>query len=124
MAEVDLVAAVDGATQWAIDGDPGRAQALAHLARELARYVVGPAMDDAPAESLKELLAKKATTSPPTAALAKELRATLEDLEGLRDGDDAQGQLVSGLSTPVLHGAGSQPTDIRTARRKGGGGSR
>lgn len=90
MAEVDLVAAVAEATEWALVAKSGRAQALAQLARTLAKDIATPPVTDG-------------KSAPPTAALAKELRATLEDLEGLRDGDDAQGQLVSGLSTPVLN---------------------
>ena len=40
------------------------------------------------------------------AELAKELRATLEELEAMRDGDDAQASIGVVLSTPVWDAAG------------------
>ena len=116
----DLVEAVESAVAWVEDTGSGHAKALAALACELARDIVGPPLDDGPAESLKELLAKKATNAPPTAALAKELRATLEDLEGLRDGDTAGADLGAQMSTPVFHTPQSGPADAGAERGQGG----
>lgn len=93
---VDLVTAVDAATAWATDGT---ASALAQLCRRLAREI-------------------DATGDTPTAALAKELRATLETLEAMRDSDDAGADLAVILSTPVRDGQESQQGNARPARRK------
>lgn len=111
-----LEEAVIGATQWAVDGAAGQAQALAHLARQLAREITGPSTDE-PLESLNELLAK-AKGSSQTAALAKELRATLVDLEALRDNKDADAGIAAGMSTPVWDTPESGPPDAGTTRRR------
>ena len=68
---MDLEQAVSEAVKWADDATDLRAPALAALAESLAHDIANPVV-------------MKAGT-PPTAALAKELRATLEELEGLRD---------------------------------------
>lgn len=97
--------AVTDAVKWAIDGDDGRAKVLANLAVELAREIEADhSMADKP---------------PPVAPLAKELRATMEDLEGLRDSDDASASLSLVLSTPVWIAAEPESSDARPARRKG-----
>jgi hypothetical protein len=85
--------AVQDAVEWAL-GKGGRATALAELALSVAREIeaVEGAERDKP---------------PPVAQLAKELRATLEDLEGLRDSDDAEASLGVVLSSPVWDSAES-----------------
>lgn len=84
---MSLRAAVDDAVAWAI-GRGGRAEALAELALSVAREI----------EAVEQVEREK---PPPVAQLAKELRATLEDLEGLRDSDDAEASLGTVLSSPV-----------------------
>ena len=97
--------AVTDAVKWAIDGDGGRAKVLANLAVELARET-----------KADHTVADK---PPPVAPLAKELRATMEDLEGLRDSDDASASLSLVLSTPIWYAAQPEAADTRPARRKG-----
>jgi hypothetical protein len=77
---VSLAESVAAATEWTL-GAEGRAAALGQLARSLA-----VSLESADGQ---------------TAQLAKELRATLEDLEKLRDGNDAEADLGVVLSTPV-----------------------
>ena len=76
---------VRAAVHWALDAT-GRANALAELALTLADELGAESLSDKPA---------------PTAQLSKELRATLEELEGLRDSDDAGASLGVVLSTPI-----------------------
>ena len=97
---------VSEAVAWAADSGDRRAAALAALAVTLADELVDPNVDEHKA--------------PPTAQLAKELRATLADLEALRDGDDAEASLGVVLSSPVWDDARSKPADAGSARRKGG----
>ncbi len=79
--------AVQGAVQWALEPDAKpRTTALAELAVSLAKEIATGGTSEKP---------------PPVAQLAKELRATLEDLEGLRDGDDAEASLGVVLSSPI-----------------------
>jgi hypothetical protein len=85
VARVGLIQAVESAVSWAVGGD-GHASALAELALTLASELMAEGASDKPA---------------PTAQLSKELRATLEELEGLRDGDDAGASLGAVLSSPV-----------------------
>ena len=99
---MSLCEAVESAVSWAL-GDGGRRGALAALALNLAAELEAGGVSDKP---------------PPTAQLAKELRATLEDLEGLRDGDDAAASLGVVLSTPVWDAKGSGSGDVGSARRK------
>lgn len=100
-----LLEAVTDAVKWALDGADGQAKVLANLATELAREIEADhSMSDKP---------------PPVAPLAKELRATMQDLEGLRDSDDASTSLSLVLSTPVWDDAQSEAADARPARRKG-----
>jgi hypothetical protein len=99
-----LVDAVTSAVSWA-DGDDGRPGALAALALQLANELVGESDREKPA---------------PTAQLSKELRATLDELEELRDSDDAQASLGTVLSSPVWDATQPGPTDAGSARRKGG----
>lgn len=97
-----LTEAVEAATSWA--GSEDRAGALATLARHLAREIGSSSNDKAPTQ---------------TAALSKELRATLAELEELRAGDDAQSSLAQVLSTPVWDGPRSDPADARSSRGQG-----
>lgn len=99
-----MVESVGDAVGWALEA-PGRANALAELALTLAAELVGEQSGDKPA---------------PTAQLAKELRATLDDLEGLRDGDDAQASLGTVLSSPVWDATKPGSSDVGSSRRKGG----
>lgn len=89
---------------WALE-TTGRANALAELAIQLSKELTGEMDRDKPA---------------PTAQLAKELRATLDDLEGLRDSNDAEASLGTVLSSPVWDASQSGPADVGSARRKGG----
>lgn len=84
-------AAVDSATEWA---DSGVNLALRELALTLAGEIDGAA-------------GSSADKPPPVAQLAKELRATLEQLEDMRDGNDAGADLGVVLSSPVWDGAQS-----------------
>lgn len=102
-AVVELAEAVEEAVSWAFESESSHAAALAALATSLATEISNPPTGDKP---------------PPTAALAKELRATLEDLEGLRDGDDADASLGLVLSSPVWDASKSGPANARPARRK------
>ena len=99
MSDADLVTAVDAATAWAIaqpkargTAPPPRATAHAELARFTARQIVDPDLG--------------ADGKPPALApLLKELRATLETLETMRDGDDGTKHLAAVLSAPVRYSA-------------------
>ena len=99
-----LLAAVNDATEWAVVGGPGRANALGELARQLARDITDPPVADG-------------KSAPPTAAMAKELRATLEDLEGLRDTSTAEESLGKLLSIPDL--ADQVPAKVRNTKKSG-----
>lgn len=99
-----LTEVVAAATSWATDED--RAGALAVLACRLALEI------ETGSSSQEKVPA-------PTAALSKELRATLAELEELRAGDDAQSSLAQVLSTPIWDAARSEPTDAGPSRGKG-----
>lgn len=99
----ELLDAVTAAVSWARDGE-GQSAALAELAIALAKEI----------EADRSFLEHP----PPVAPVAKELRATLGDLEGLRDGNDADASLGTLLSSPVWDAAQSGPGHARAARRK------
>lgn len=101
---MDLESAVHDAVEWAFEGESLHAAALAALAESLARDIANPVV-------------MKAGT-PPAAALSKELRATLEDLEGLRDGDDADASLGLVLSSPVWDAEKPGEAKPRSSRRQ------
>lgn len=91
---MSLKAAVGKAVEWAeADDASAHAAALAELAKSLAGEI----------EHAPDVVLEK---PPPYAQLAKELRATLEELEAMRDGDDAQASIGVVLSTPVWDAAG------------------
>jgi len=105
-----LVTAVTKAVAWTTKSKSGRAKALGQLAIDLATEMGRPAKKDIP--------------PPPIAALAKELRATLTEIEGLSDGDETQASLAAVLSAPVWDSEKPKPAKPRTTRSKGGGSTR
>ena len=92
------------AVAWATVSESGRAKALAELAIKLAGEITRTPVGE--------------ESSPPIAALSKELRATLADLEALRDGTAAETSLGVVLSAPVWDTEKPRPAKPRATRRK------
>lgn len=95
---------VETTVAWAIAEGSPHAKSLAQLAIDLATEITRPAT--------------KYVGAPPVAALSKELRATLADLEALRDGTAAETSLGVVLSAPVWDTEKPRPAKPRATRRK------